>query len=39
MAPRGSKRVTELQQALWLSLGLALVMFSFVLVAKHYMTG
>jgi hypothetical protein len=39
MAPRRSKRVTELRRALWLSLGLALVMFSFALVAKHYMMG
>jgi hypothetical protein len=36
MAPRKSKRAAELRLALGFSLGLAIVMFSFVLVAKKF---
>jgi hypothetical protein len=39
MAPRRSKRATELQLALGFSVGLAIVMFSFVMVAKNFIAG
>jgi hypothetical protein len=37
MASERSKRTTELQLALGLSAGLAVILFSFALVAKHFM--
>jgi hypothetical protein len=37
MATRPSKRAIELRLALTLSAGLAVVMFSFVFIAKHFL--
>ena len=36
MAPPRSKRASELRLALALSLGLAVIMISFALIAKHF---
>jgi hypothetical protein len=36
MAPRTSQRASELRLALALSFGLAVVMFSFAFIAKHF---